>query len=52
MSSHESKRAAGRKSSSTEPMPAICESNAMAATSAGSTPLSRMQRLTACAAVV
>jgi len=51
MSSHESKRVAGLKSSSTVPMPAIWLSNAIAATSRGSIPLVSMQRLTVLAAV-
>jgi hypothetical protein len=51
MSSQESKRAAGRKSSSTEPMPAIWLSKPIAATSVGSIPLPSTTRRTVRAAV-
>ena len=46
MSSQELKRVAGLKSSSTVPMPAIWLSNAIAATSRGSTPLCCQQSFT------
>ena len=51
MSSQESKRVAGLKSSSTVPMPAIWLSQATATTSRGSMPLDWMQFRTVLAAV-